>query len=520
MTEHDRIRMERALRCDRNDLESLREAVVGLQSTDDPSLVPLHDELIAIYEKKLKRVQERKEMSKKEDWNDILGLDPDDDRVVSESLTTHGGVVRVRELANNCLDVDKWEVKQGNRLAKGITKDIVPYADFFAAAYRQYPEVVNNCHEKRRQEFIETLLDSPDFNVLHQSTMSNMLASDMAATQFMQQYDKLREKEGKKEPQTKDERDINTLRAISKALKESQEEVDALCEMTNALGAGDGAATGGEAGLGRIRMQFHQVRSNHQLRRIIELAGRYRLSAQSAQRNKVKHGYDDMIGVELAGDVSRLLPVELSKLGDEDLELDMMRRLVENQAICREYQGLEPQDKGPVVVCVDESGSMQGERIANAKALALAMYWIARHQKRQCILVSFHCGSEHVTCSIDPKKGVSSGAQKLPLTNWLNHFYGGGTDLTVPMGMVPKFWSDYGDIKHGKTDMVIITDAMLSIQPSLKEPFLKWKAKEDVKVQTIVIGARGESIKDISDIVHYVSELSVNSEPVQQAFSI
>lgn len=45
MTEHDRIRKERAENCDRGDLGSLRTAIVGLQSTDHPDLVPLHDEL-------------------------------------------------------------------------------------------------------------------------------------------------------------------------------------------------------------------------------------------------------------------------------------------------------------------------------------------------------------------------------------------------------------------------------------------------------------------------------------------
>lgn len=49
MTEHDRIRKERAEKCDRNNLESLADALRGLQSTDDPSLVPLHDELMIIY---------------------------------------------------------------------------------------------------------------------------------------------------------------------------------------------------------------------------------------------------------------------------------------------------------------------------------------------------------------------------------------------------------------------------------------------------------------------------------------
>lgn len=49
LTEHDRIRKERAEQCDRDNLESLQDAIRGLQSTDDPSLNGLHDELMARY---------------------------------------------------------------------------------------------------------------------------------------------------------------------------------------------------------------------------------------------------------------------------------------------------------------------------------------------------------------------------------------------------------------------------------------------------------------------------------------
>lgn len=51
MTEHDHVRKVRAEACDRNSLESLSDAIRGLQSTDDPSLLPLHDELMAQYNK-------------------------------------------------------------------------------------------------------------------------------------------------------------------------------------------------------------------------------------------------------------------------------------------------------------------------------------------------------------------------------------------------------------------------------------------------------------------------------------
>lgn len=47
MSEHDKIRLDRAMSCDRSSILSLNDAIVGLQSTDDPSLGPLHDELVA-----------------------------------------------------------------------------------------------------------------------------------------------------------------------------------------------------------------------------------------------------------------------------------------------------------------------------------------------------------------------------------------------------------------------------------------------------------------------------------------
>ena len=46
MSEHDRVRKERAESCDENDPDSLTEAIRGLQSTDHPSLLPLHDRLL------------------------------------------------------------------------------------------------------------------------------------------------------------------------------------------------------------------------------------------------------------------------------------------------------------------------------------------------------------------------------------------------------------------------------------------------------------------------------------------
>src|SRR5439155_16101755 len=138
-----------------------------------------------------------------------------------------------------------------------------------------------------------------------------------------------------------------------------------------------------------IAALFKRVRSNPTLKRICELAGRYRRVAQSKQRLKATHGYDDLVGVTLDGEVGRLLPHELAKLAVEEFELDAMRRLAERQLMCRLYQAVEPVAKGPILVVVDESGSMAGQKVHTAKALALALAWVARQQRRWAGLVAF-----------------------------------------------------------------------------------------------------------------------------------
>ena len=133
-----------------------------------------------------------------------------------------------------------------------------------------------------------------------------------------------------------------------------------------------------------------------------DLAGRFRRVAQSKQRWKVTHGLDDVVGVEPGGDISRLLPIELAQLTVPELELDTLRRIVERQALCREHHATEPVGKGPIILAIDESGSMQGEKAHTAKALGLALAWIARHQKRWCALCAYSGDSGERLLALPP----------------------------------------------------------------------------------------------------------------------
>jgi uncharacterized protein with von Willebrand factor type A (vWA) domain len=244
------------------------------------------------------------------------------------------------------------------------------------------------------------------------------------------------------------------------------------------------------------------------------LAGRYRRVAMSKQRQKATHGLDDMVGVTLDGDLGRLLPVELAKLALPELELDALRRIVERQAMCRDFRGFEPVAKGPVIVAVDESGSMHGEPVHTAKALALALAWIARHQKRWISLVAYSGDTGERLLALPPGRW-----NEAALMDWLCAFIGGGSHLDVPVREMPDYYKKL-NAPAGKTDVIFVTDALCHVPEDVAQRFLAWKQEAKVRLVSLIIDSDPGDLVRLSDEAHQVKSLSVTEEAVERVLSI
>ena len=435
------------------------------------------------------------------------------------------------EVSETVLRVDDWDRARGLELDKqhGLGSDLTA-ADFHSLVFHLDPTIAGKCISEGRQKFIETLMDSPEYKDLHQSTRQNLLASEMATVRFAREYATMLEKQNENlkadlvagspaNPEEKGLPDGACLLAAAKALASAQQDVEELAAMEASLGGGCGLGMGSNNSVEveKIRANFQRMRGSQRLREIFERAGAYRRAGKAIQQQKSKHGYDDMIGVELAGDVGKLVSSELALLGDEDLELDLLRRIVESQAMCRQYEGVEPQNKGPVVFVCDESGSMSGPKIANAKALALTMAYIAKQQKRFCVLVGFSGGRDGNALVIKPT-GWGPNTQN-DLVNWLEHFYGGGTTLDVPLVELPKNWERMG-VPKGKTDIIIVTDAEVHAPKQMVDNFNTWKTEQQAKVITLVLGAQPGDLEKVSNEVHCIPSLTVDNDAAARCMGI
>lgn len=435
------------------------------------------------------------------------------------------------------LEVDEWGLRRGRdliaeseRLRKAGTDEFAA-ADFFAVGFDPYPQLMPTCVDARRHEFLKQMLETSEYHALHTDTQLDDNAAGIAATHFAEQFAQLQKEDAEEKPHKKPapsggrgpassgrgddgelKREMAALRAVGKAVAEAEREVSELKESAAALGMGPGEP--GSNDPNAIAAIFKRVRNDRSLKKICDLAGRFRRVAQSKQRQKVSHGLDDVVGVEPGGDIGRLLPSELVKLVVPELELDTLRRIAERQALCREHHAVEPVGKGPVIVVVDESGSMEGVKAHTAKALALALAWVARRQRRWCGLVAYNGDSGERLLALPPSRWNES-----KLCDWLSAFIGQGSELDVPIAELPRMYQEIG-APPGITDVVMVTDAKCRVSADLRERFLAWKRSAKVRVVTIVLNNTPGDLAHVSDEVHSVPSLDPNSDAVGRVLSI
>ena len=213
------------------------------------------------------------------------------------------------------------------------------------------------------------MLDTPEYRALHADTRLDDTAAAIAAGHFAEQFAKLK-KEDTKEPRgrvppavpataTSAERDGGAAGG-GQGRGRGRQGGGRTARRGGRAGAGAGAA-GAQRPAGRSPRCSSGCANDPALRRICELAGRFRRVAQSKQRLKVAHGLDDVVGVEPGGDVGRLLPVGTGRSSRcPELELDTLRRIVERQALCREHHAVEPVGQGADPVVVVDGGTMAG----------------------------------------------------------------------------------------------------------------------------------------------------------------
>ncbi len=154
---------------------------------------------------------------------------------------------------------------------------------------------------------------------------------------------------------------------------------------------------------------------------------------------------------------------------------------------------------GPMLVCVDTSGSMQGGAELVAKAVVLEAVRAAHAQRRACHVFAFSGPGEVV----DMPLAVDAGGLER-LTRFMGQSFGGGTDIGAPLERALAMLDDEA---WQLADLLVASDGEFGATPDVAAAVAGAKQARGLRVQGVLIGDRETfGMLELADDVFWVRD--------------
>lgn len=207
----------------------------------------------------------------------------------------------------------------------------------------------------------------------------------------------------------------------------------------------------------------------------------------------------EICGITYSNDISTVLPSELALLRNPSTRRLFQLKFASKQLLSFKYRNRIPEKhliheqeessiekkepKGPIIVCVDTSGSMHGAPERIAKTVTFALSKIAIQEKRKCYLISFSTGIETLDLSdftsVDP-------IQKL--VGFLRMSFNGGTDAEPALRHSLEMLS-HNEWKNA--DILMISDFVMNGLGEELQKLIETEKDKNTCFYSLVIGGSG-----------------------------
>ena len=229
----------------------------------------------------------------------------------------------------------------------------------------------------------------------------------------------------------------------------------------------------------QLKKWVEYISKDKGVKELCDMLGRVRRAEKSLRKEMIKtssqvteyipdtNSNEEIVGIKLGRDIEHTLAQELALLGDDETSILFDMKYIEGKLMCFDMEGLQEktfeiekeeivevsyeEKLGPIIICVDTSGSMSGSPETIAKAVTLYMATRAIQQKRDCFLINFSTNIE--TLDISDGMGIAT------VIKFLKKSFNGGTDVAPALNHALSLMSEE---KYKKSDLLIISDFVMS----------------------------------------------------------
>jgi len=301
------------------------------------------------------------------------------------------------------------------------------------------------------------------------------------------------------------------LRAALNAAHEKLSEASGWLEM---LGLSWGNAMGGELRVKSAeKMALAQkIALNAKLKQIAVVAGRLQQTAERKRRSQALDAFGEITTIELGDNLSRLLPSELQKLSTSDLSPLFAIGYYDRFLLQYKTRGKEKQCKGPLVVCLDSSGSMDGLPDTWAKAVTAVLGQIALREGRHLRVIHFATR----VCRVDDFPPHHHDFSRL-LESMLAFYNGGGTAWEPALLSATECIEGKPQFKGA--DIVMVTDGKCDVKQEFLEQLKVKKQQLEFSIYGVLIGGAGSrQMKQFCDRIWVVKDLVSDEVAIEELF--
>lgn len=285
---------------------------------------------------------------------------------------------------------------------------------------------------------------------------------------------------------------------VAQQLEDATEEAET---WGSTIGTGERSPAGQKLELGK------RLAGNEKLKKLARMVGRMKLHAMALRKKVFERSSEEILEVERGDSISRLLPHEMLTLHHPVLRKDFYRRYLDQELIQYSLRGIDEKGKGPIIVCLDGSSSMAGDKEIWSKAVTLTLLEIARRQRRLFRSICFSSAETPLqVLDLNPREHYE--VEMKNVLDLAEYFPGGGTDFQKPLDAALECLKQ---ARFKKGDIVFITDGECQVGPDWAEQFRKEKEKLGFSLFSILIDVGPSSLgtlQQFSDRMTTIKQLT------------
>jgi uncharacterized protein with von Willebrand factor type A (vWA) domain len=206
----------------------------------------------------------------------------------------------------------------------------------------------------------------------------------------------------------------------------------------------------------------------------------------------------EFVGIRQSDDLNHLLPSELIWLSNSLTENLFYQKYLDKKLQTWEQRSKERQEspqaqqqnspeaeeQGPVLLCLDTSGSMNGRPEQIAKTLCFAVLKMVLQERRDAYLISFSRRIE----VLELKAGALPLAE---VVKFLNHSFNGGTDIMPALEHSLKILREQP--RYQKADILVVSDFVMGSLPPTAKELLQGFQAQGSRFHALCIGDAGNT---------------------------